>query len=56
MTEYLVTELPSKHIAGLSEAEDMAEELAAVSKTPYAVYVLLSEFHPTSAKDEQIVP
>ena len=46
MNEYLVTELPSKHINDLSEAEDMAEELKAITRTAYGVYVLLSEFHP----------
>lgn len=46
MTEYLVTELPSKHINELSEAEDMAEELAQIAKTPYAVYLLISEYFP----------
>lgn len=47
MTEYHVQELAGTHLKSLTDSEDMAEELAQVSGTPYAVYVLLSEFHPT---------
>ena len=47
MNEYHVQELAGTHLTVLTEAEDMAEELAEVSKTAYGVYVLLSEFYPT---------
>lgn len=46
MTEYHVQELAGTHLKDLTDAEDMAEELAQVSGTAYGVYVLLSEFHP----------
>lgn len=46
MTEYLVTELPSKHINELSEAEDMAEELKEITRTPHGVYLLISTYYP----------
>lgn len=47
MTEYHVQELAPSHLSDKSAAEDMAAELAEVSKTAYGVYVLLSEFYPT---------
>jgi len=46
MKEYHVQELAPSHLKNLTDAEDMAEELAEVSHTAYGVYVLLSEFHP----------
>ena len=52
MTEYHVQELAPSHIKDLTDAEDMAEELAAVSKTAYGVYVLLSEYHPNKKPRE----
>jgi len=47
MTEYLVTELAHTHVKDLAEAEDMAEELKEITRTPHGVYVLVSTYYPT---------
>ena len=52
MTEYHVQELAPSHLKSLEDAEQTADDLAQVSGTPYAVYVLLSEFHPNKKPRE----
>jgi len=47
MTEYHVQELAPSHLKDLEDAEQTADDLAQVSGTPYAVYVLVSTYYPS---------
>ena len=47
MTEYHVQELAPSDLKNLEDAEQTADDLAQVSGTPYAVYVLVSTYYPT---------
>jgi len=49
MTEYHVQELAGLHQTDKEKAEDMAAELAEITGTPYAVYVLVSTMYPRKA-------
>lgn len=46
MTEYLVIPLSPDHIEGQSAAEDAAAEIAAETKEPVGVYVLVTTVYP----------
>ena len=51
MIEYHVQELTPSHLKSLEDAEQTADDLAQVSGTPYAVYVLVSTYYPTKKRE-----